>query len=157
MPAERLKRNKQTYTGLNTGIWSNKVKLNALSRPGPGKKAKEAGSKNQGPAICRSGWGILRMMSSDLWNMNMSRFLVICAQTIFGWPRFSRRYPAVCDQHKWAKIFCRIRSYLSTCRKQGITANRALELLFNGGLPEFKTRVVLLMWITLNSYRRFKI
>jgi transposase len=36
-----------------------------------------------------------------------------------------------------AKIFCRIRSYLSTCRKQGIKASRALELLFNGRLPEF--------------------
>ncbi len=37
-----------------------------------------------------------------------------------------------------AKIFCRIRSYLSTCRKQGIKASRALDLLFNGRLPEFK-------------------
>jgi transposase len=37
-----------------------------------------------------------------------------------------------------AIIFCRIRSYLSTCRKQGIKASRALELLFNGRLPEFK-------------------
>ena len=36
-----------------------------------------------------------------------------------------------------AKIFCRIRSYLSTCRKQGMKASRALELLFNGKLPEF--------------------
>jgi transposase len=36
-----------------------------------------------------------------------------------------------------AKIFCRIRSYLSTCRKQGIKASHALDLLFNGKLPEF--------------------
>ena len=36
-----------------------------------------------------------------------------------------------------AKIFCRIRSYLSTCRKQGIKASRALDLLLNGKLPEF--------------------
>jgi transposase len=36
-----------------------------------------------------------------------------------------------------AKIFCRIRSYLSTCRKQGIKASHALELLFNGKQPEF--------------------
>lgn len=36
-----------------------------------------------------------------------------------------------------AKIFCRVRSYLSTCRKQGIKASRALELLFNGKLPGF--------------------
>jgi hypothetical protein len=36
-----------------------------------------------------------------------------------------------------AKIFCRIRSYLSTCRKQGIKASHALNLLFDGKLPEF--------------------
>jgi transposase len=36
-----------------------------------------------------------------------------------------------------AKISCRVRSYLSTCRKQGIKASYALDLLFNGKLPEF--------------------
>jgi len=36
-----------------------------------------------------------------------------------------------------AKIFCRVRSYLTTCRKQGIKSSRALELLLNGKLPDF--------------------
>ena len=36
-----------------------------------------------------------------------------------------------------AKIFCRIRSYLSTCRKQGVTASDALRLLFRGKWPSF--------------------
>jgi transposase len=36
-----------------------------------------------------------------------------------------------------AKIFCRIRSYLSTCRKQGLTASKALRLLFEGEWPPF--------------------
>ena len=36
-----------------------------------------------------------------------------------------------------AQSFCRIRSYLSTCRKQGVKASHALELLFNGKLPDF--------------------
>ncbi len=36
-----------------------------------------------------------------------------------------------------SKIFCRIRSYLSTCRKQGVSANNALTLLFLGKYPDF--------------------
>jgi transposase len=39
-----------------------------------------------------------------------------------------------------AHIFCRIRSYLSTCRKHGVTASHALECLFGGKLPEFFSR-----------------
>lgn len=39
-----------------------------------------------------------------------------------------------------AQIFCRVRSYLSTCRKQGMTATRALTLLFQGKNPEFMER-----------------
>jgi len=36
-----------------------------------------------------------------------------------------------------AKIFCRVRSYLLTCRKQGISSSMALDLLFQGKLPDF--------------------
>jgi transposase len=36
-----------------------------------------------------------------------------------------------------AQMFCRIRAYLSTCRKHGITASHALRLLFEGKKPDF--------------------
>lgn len=36
-----------------------------------------------------------------------------------------------------ADFFCRIRSYLSTCRKNDVSATTALTLLFEGKLPEF--------------------
>jgi len=39
-----------------------------------------------------------------------------------------------------AEIFCRIRSYITTCRKQGITASEALRLLFQGQWPDFMNK-----------------
>ncbi len=36
-----------------------------------------------------------------------------------------------------AKIFCRIRSYLSTCRKHDVSSSDALDILFRGELPDF--------------------
>lgn len=36
-----------------------------------------------------------------------------------------------------ALIFCRIRAYLITCRKHGVTATAALDILFKGKLPTF--------------------
>ena len=36
-----------------------------------------------------------------------------------------------------AKMFCRIRSYLSTCRKQGVSASEGLRILFQGTWPTF--------------------
>ena len=36
-----------------------------------------------------------------------------------------------------AQIFCRVRSYLSTCRKQGLLPTEALQMLFEGRLPDF--------------------
>ena len=36
-----------------------------------------------------------------------------------------------------AQIFCRVRSYLSTCRKHGMGATHALQLLYSGKLPDF--------------------
>jgi transposase len=36
-----------------------------------------------------------------------------------------------------ADSFCRVRSYLSTCRKNNVSATQALSLLFEGKLPDF--------------------
>lgn len=38
---------------------------------------------------------------------------------------------------KGAAIFCRVRSYLLTCKKHGMKASEALQLLFKGKLPDF--------------------
>ena len=36
-----------------------------------------------------------------------------------------------------ANIFCRVRGYLSTCRKHGVSSSHALEILFDEKLPDF--------------------
>ena len=36
-----------------------------------------------------------------------------------------------------AEVFCRVRSYLSTCRKHDVSSSEAMTLLFRGELPEF--------------------
>ena len=36
-----------------------------------------------------------------------------------------------------AEIFCRVRGYLSTCRKHGVSSSHALEMLFEKELPDF--------------------
>ena len=36
-----------------------------------------------------------------------------------------------------AEIFCRIRGYISSCQKHGVSSSEAMELLFAGKLPEF--------------------
>jgi transposase len=39
--------------------------------------------------------------------------------------------------HEGADIFCRVRRSLSTCRKNNLSATQALNLLFEGRLPDF--------------------
>ena len=36
-----------------------------------------------------------------------------------------------------AKIFSRVRGYLSTCRKHGVSSSHAMEMLFDKKLPDF--------------------
>ena len=36
-----------------------------------------------------------------------------------------------------ADVFCRVRGFLSTCRKQNVSSSKALKLLFKGELPQF--------------------
>jgi transposase len=40
-----------------------------------------------------------------------------------------------------AQMFCRIRGYLSTCRKQGVDPTKALQMLFAGKLPGFVAKL----------------
>lgn len=40
-----------------------------------------------------------------------------------------------------AQIFCRIRGYLSTCRKHSMQPTEALQILFSGKLPEFVPKI----------------
>ncbi|MBA5249719.1 MAG: IS66 family transposase, partial [Gammaproteobacteria bacterium] len=39
--------------------------------------------------------------------------------------------------HKGGEVFRRIRGYLSTCRKNGVSSTDALKLVFKGEIPGF--------------------
>ncbi len=41
-----------------------------------------------------------------------------------------------------ANHFCRVRAYLSTCKKNGVSASEALEMLFNKKLPDFLQKIL---------------
>jgi len=42
-----------------------------------------------------------------------------------------------------ADVFCRVRGYLSTCRKQNVSSSKALKLIFKGELTQFAKNVSL--------------
>jgi len=44
--------------------------------------------------------------------------------------------------HQGALMFCRIRGYLSTCRKQGVSSAKAMTLLFDKKLPDFAQQII---------------
>ena len=41
-----------------------------------------------------------------------------------------------------AQIFCRVRGYLSTCRKQCVSSTVAMSLLFEGNPPDFAQKII---------------
>jgi len=48
-----------------------------------------------------------------------------------------------------ALIFCRVRGYLSTCRRQGVSSSQALRPLFDGKSPDFRVQEWYLVCILL--------
>jgi len=52
-------------------------------------------------------------------------------------PKVQQKISGCFRSMEGAKIFGRVRSYLSTCRKQGMTATEALTCLFQGKPPPF--------------------
>lgn len=53
-----------------------------------------------------------------------------------------------------AHAFCRVRSYLSSCRKKNVGAGEALVQLFSGKWPEFIQEKCSALLKVLNSYKQ---
>jgi len=51
--------------------------------------------------------------------------------------RYNRRYWVILDQQQGGDMFCRIRGYLSSCKKQGIGASEAMRGVFEGEVVVF--------------------
>ena len=59
------------------------------------------------------------------------------AENAIRMSKVQQKIPGCFRSNKGAEIFCRVRGYLSTCRKQGVSATQAMRLVFEGKLPEF--------------------
>lgn len=59
------------------------------------------------------------------------------AENVIRMTKVQQKISGCFRSRKGAEIFCRVRAYLSTCRKQGVNATQAMTLVFEGKLPEF--------------------
>ena len=55
---------------------------------------------------------------------------------VLEWQKYNKKYPDASVQWK-ARIFCIVRGYIFTARKNSMTSIKALTILFNENMPDF--------------------
>jgi transposase len=102
--------------------------------PTPNKRGrvKRSKAKNLLERLVNYQTDVLRFMTED-----HAPFTNNQAENDLRMPKVQQNISACFRSMDGAKTFSRIRSYLSTCRKQELTASKALSYLFDGRAPDF--------------------
>jgi transposase len=100
--------------------------------PGQKGRLKKSKSRNLLERLAEYENEVLRFMSNPL-----VPFTNNLAENDLRMTKVQQKISGCFRSFEGAEIFCRIRSYLSTCRKNNYSPHLALELLFNGKLPCF--------------------
>lgn len=113
---------------------SNGKKECPLNPKVPGKRGKTAQSKSRNllDRLERHQEDVLRFMKDEI-----VPFTNNLAERDIRMTKVHQKISGCFRSLLGAKIFCRIRSYLSTARKNSMTAAQALSMLFNGKIPDF--------------------
>ncbi len=110
-----------------------------------------ADSNDRKPETCWNDYVTSSQMFCASWSWSVSpspitKVKMICVEpaprSALGMTKVQQKISGCFRSMAGAQIFCRVRSYLSTCRKQGMTATQALTLLFQGKNPDFMRKDV---------------
>jgi len=108
-----------------------------------------ADSNDRKPETCWSDYAnsspnVLHFMTVESVPFTNTRVRTICAESAprsaLSMTKVQQKISGCFRSMEGAKIFCLVRSYLSTCRKRGLSATQALTLLFQGKNPDFMER-----------------
>lgn len=101
-------------------------------KQGKKRKPKQTKSRNLLKRLCNYENEVLRFMEDPLVPFTNNQ-----GERDIRMSKVQQKISGCFRSMEGAVNFCRVRSYLSSCKKNGVSTFHALELLFNGKLPEF--------------------
>jgi transposase len=103
-------------------------------RNGKRGRLKRSKSRNLLERLCEHEYGVLLFMENPLVPFSNNQ-----AENDVRMTKVHQKISGCFRSMEGAAIFCRVRSFLSTCRKNGVSATDALKNLFQGKWPSFMT------------------
>jgi len=101
-------------------------------RNGKGGRLKRSKSRNLLERLVKYEEDVLRFMDNEIVPFTNNQ-----AERDIRMTKVHQKISGCFRSMEGADMFCRIRGYLSTCRKNEVTSSQALSLLFDGKLPSF--------------------
>ncbi len=132
LEASASEKYRQRYRGILQSAEAESPPPDETNRKGKRGRVKRTKARNLLERLREYEGDVLRFMD----NKNVP-FTNNLAENDIGMTKVQQKISGCFRSLDGAKIFCRIRSYLSTCRKQGVNLSQALQRVFRGKLPDF--------------------